>query len=136
MLQISKTAAAHLKDLLEEKGAGKETGLRVFVEKGGCAGYQYEMKLDTVCPGDLVSERSGVQVMVDEKSAPFLQGAELDYCEDLMGTGFRILNPQAARSCGCGTSFEPSQAEPAKSSVDTEQLFPGSSRSVEGVPGG
>jgi iron-sulfur cluster assembly accessory protein len=116
MLQISETAAAHLITLLEEKGAVTGTGLRVYVEKGGCAGYQYEMKLDGLRPGDLVSERSGVQVMVDEQSAPFLKGAELDYCEDLMGTGFRILNPQAARSCGCGTSFEPA-GKPAASAA-------------------
>jgi iron-sulfur cluster assembly protein len=77
------------------------------VEKGGCAGLQYEMKIDQVQEGDSVSERDGVCVMVDEASRPFLAGAELDYCDDLTGTGFRIVNPNATRSCGCGTSFEP-----------------------------
>jgi iron-sulfur cluster assembly accessory protein len=111
MLQISESAAEHLNTLLEEKRAleGSENwGLRVYVEKGGCAGYQYEMKIDVGRPGDLFSEKNGVRVMVDEQSSPFLRGAHLDYCDDLMGTGFRIVNPQAARSCGCGTSFEPS----------------------------
>lgn len=109
MLQISESAASHLQSLLEEKGALPETGLRVYVEKGGCAGYQYEMKLDASLPGDHVSERNGVRVMVDGESSEFLRGATLDYCDDLMGTGFRILNPGAVRSCGCGTSFEPAQ---------------------------
>lgn len=108
MLQISELAASHLLALLKEKQADAGVGLRVSVEKGGCAGYQYEMKLDTPRPEDLVSERSGARVWVDPQSGAFLQGAVLDYCDDLMGTGFRILNPQATRSCGCGTSFEPS----------------------------
>ncbi len=107
MLQISESAASHLRVLLEEKQAEAGMGLRVSVEKGGCAGYQYEMKLDTMRPGDSVTEREGAQVWVDAQSGFFLQAALLDYCDDLMGTGFRIVNPQAARSCGCGTSFEP-----------------------------
>jgi iron-sulfur cluster assembly accessory protein len=108
MLQISELAASHLLALLKEKQAEAGTGLRVSVEKGGCAGYQYEMKLDNMRPGDSVTERDGAQVWVDAQSGSFLQGALLDYCDDLMGTGFRILNPRASRSCGCGTSFEPS----------------------------
>ena len=106
MLQISQAAAVHLRSLLPSNSPEK-SGLRVYVEKGGCAGLQYEMKIDQVQQGDFLSERDGVFVMVDDESRPFLAGAELDYCDDLTGTGFRIVNPNASRSCGCGTSFEP-----------------------------
>jgi iron-sulfur cluster assembly protein len=106
MLQISQAAAVHLRSLLPSNSP-ERSGLRVYVEKGGCAGLQYEMKIDQVQQGDFLSERDGVFVMVDDESRPFLAGAELDYCDDLTGTGFRIVNPNASRSCGCGTSFEP-----------------------------
>jgi iron-sulfur cluster assembly protein len=112
MLQISEAAANHLRSILTEKQAGTDMGLRVWVEKGGCAGYQYEMKLDGFREGDLVAERGGMRVWVDEQSVVFLDGALLDYCDDLMGSGFRIVNPRAARSCGCGTSFEPAPEQP------------------------
>lgn len=82
-------------------------GLRIVVEKGGCAGMQYEMHFDAARPGDEVSESEGARVFVDAASVRFLEGASLDYCDDLVGTGFRLQNPRAARSCGCGTSFEP-----------------------------
>lgn len=109
MLEITGAAAAHLKTLLNEHPSPAK-GLRVYVEKGGCAGFQYEMKLDDPKPEDVVSEREGVSVMVDPASLPYLANATLDYCDDLTGTGFRIQNPNAARSCGCGTSFEPAAA--------------------------
>jgi len=86
-------------------------GLRVVVEKGGCAGLQYTMTLDIWRTGDTVVERDGVSVFIDSASFPYLSGAELDYCDDLVGTGFRLRNPNAVRSCGCGTSFEPSMAK-------------------------
>jgi iron-sulfur cluster assembly protein len=88
-------------------GVGGRQGLRIVVEKGGCAGMQYEMRFDVSGPDDVVSESEGVCVFVDPASARFLEGASLDYCDDLVGTGFRLQNPNAARSCGCGTSFEP-----------------------------
>lgn len=108
MLAISASAVPHLQALIGE-GASEGHGLRVFVERGGCAGLQYGMKVDGTREGDFISERDGSKVFVDAESVPFLKGAELDYCEDLTGTGFRIVNPNAARSCGCGTSFEPAQ---------------------------
>jgi iron-sulfur cluster assembly accessory protein len=86
-------------------------GLRIIVEKGGCAGMQYTMQLDAEAPGDQVSEAGGALVLVDPASAAFTDGSELDYCDDLVGTGFRLHNPRASRSCGCGTSFEPIPAE-------------------------
>jgi len=85
-------------------------GLRVVVEKGGCAGLQYTMILDVWRAGDTTVQRDGVSVFIDSASLPYLAGAQLDYCDDLVGTGFRLHNPNAVRSCGCGTSFEPSVA--------------------------
>lgn len=112
MLSISASAVSHLNSLVQGAGGGavEGRGLRVFVEKGGCAGMQYGMKVDEWKEGDMVSEREGARVFVDPASVEYLKGAELDYCDDLTGTGFRIVNPNAARSCGCGTSFEPSEA--------------------------
>ena len=118
MLQISQAAALHLLSLVPDD-APERTGLRIFVQKGGCAGLQYEMRVDQVAKGDLLSERDGAVVMVDEQSYAFLKGAELDYCDDLTGTGFRIVNPNAARSCGCGTSFEPARDSEGPGGVDS-----------------
>jgi len=133
MLAISALAVPHLHALVaggigaegaaevraEERKDEQDLGLRVFVEKGGCAGLQYGMKVDAAREGDLVSERDGAKVFVDIESAAFLKGAELDYCDDLTGTGFRIVNPNAARSCGCGTSFEPATTEAAGTTAGT-----------------
>ncbi len=128
MILISLSAAEHLRSMLEEPpseavpSAGEvehDRGLRIFVEKGGCAGMQYGMRLDRFQQGDVVSERDGVRVFVDPLSGSYLEGSALDYCDDLVGTGFRLTNPNATRSCGCGTSFEPSEAErKAASSVE------------------
>ncbi len=112
MIIVTDAAARELSALLVEKDApGK--GLRVFVERGGCAGLQYGMTLDDPSTEDAVVERDGVKVLVDPESAAFLRGATLDYADDLAGTGFRLNNPNAARSCGCGTSFEPAGEEAA-----------------------
>jgi len=91
-------------------GGAVAQGLRVVVEKGGCAGLQYTMTLDVWRAGDTTVQRDGVSVFIDPASLPYLAGAQLDYCDDLVGTGFRLHNPNAVRSCGCGTSFEPSAA--------------------------
>jgi len=112
MISITEPASRHLKSLVEGSGeAGK--GLRVYVEKGGCAGMQYGMTLDFIQEGDEVLDQDGVQVMVDQESLEFLRGSTIDYCDDLAGTGFRIKNPNAVRSCGCGTSFESAETAPS-----------------------
>ena len=83
------------------------------MEKGGCAGLQYAMSLGGPQEGDEVSERDGAIVSVNPESLPHLSECTLDYSDDLTGAGFRIINPKAARSCGCGTSFEPAGEEKA-----------------------
>jgi len=80
--------------------------LRVSVEGGGCSGFQY--KFDLVgerAPDDLVIEKAGAQVFIDEMSMAYLGGSEIDFVDDLMGQSFRVRNPNATASCGCGTSF-------------------------------
>ena len=112
MIQITEQAAKHLKELAANQGS---SGLRIAVEKGGCAGLQYEMSLGGPLPGDAVTERDGAVVAVDPESSDQLDGCTVDYTDGLTGTGFRIINPQASRSCGCGISFEPAaQGDPSR----------------------
>jgi iron-sulfur cluster assembly protein len=99
-------AVYHLRALLAEQPAGETRGLRLGVEKGGCAGWQYVMKIDAATPEDTVFEQDGVRLIVDRESLAPLDGVQLDYVDSLNDAGFRIHNPKAVRSCGCGTSFE------------------------------
>jgi iron-sulfur cluster assembly protein len=110
MISITESAIHQLRSL-SQQGAEGGKGLRIFVERGGCAGMQYGMSLDHAHEGDEVIERDGVQVMIDGQSLPFLRGATIDYTDELAGAGFRIRNPNAVRSCGCGTSFETAEAD-------------------------
>ncbi len=106
IVTITDRAAEKAKNLLETRGLS--TGaLRVFVVGGGCSGYQYGMALaQEEEEGDLLIEESGVRILVDADSAPLLRGAEIDYVDDLMKSGFTIFNPQATKSCACGSSFQ------------------------------
>ena len=106
MITITDQAASKVKTLLEEKGV--QTGaLRVFVAGGGCSGYQYGMAIaQDAEEDDLVLEHAGIRLLVDPESAPLLQGAEIDYVEDVMKSGFTIFNPNAVKSCACGSSFD------------------------------
>ena len=114
MISLTEPAVKQLHALVKESG-DETKGLRIFVEKGGCAGLQYGMNMDAPHEGDEVVEQDGVQVIIDQESAAFLRGSTLDYADDLAGAGFRLKNPNAARSCGCGTSFEPAQEDAAQS---------------------
>lgn len=105
MISLTDSAVKQLQTLAQDEGKG----LRIFIENGGCAGLQYGMTIDTTREGDEITERDGVQVMIDAESAKYLQGSTIDYTDDLAGAGFRIRNPNAVRSCGCGTSFEPGE---------------------------
>ena len=111
MISVTDSAARQLRFLLEKQAEPAKKGLRVQIARGGCSGLQYEMSLDEQKPGDLVVERQGVQFLVDAQSLPFLREATLDFRDGLTGIGFHILNPNAARTCGCGSSFE--TAKPA-----------------------
>ncbi|TMB66886.1 MAG: iron-sulfur cluster assembly accessory protein [Chloroflexi bacterium] len=106
MLSMTDKAAVKARELFEQKGV-TEGGLRVFVVGGGCSGYQYGMALAREFDDeDLVIDHSGIKLVVDPDSAPLLEGAEIDYVDDLMKAGFTIYNPNAVKSCACGTSFQ------------------------------
>ena len=106
MIEVTQSAAQHLRRLLGEQKQTAGKGLRVQITKGGCSGLHYEMTLDEKKTGDAVVERDGVQFFIDHESADYLRGATLDYREGLTGAGFEFVNPNASRTCGCGTSFE------------------------------
>jgi iron-sulfur cluster assembly accessory protein len=107
MITLTANAAAKVKGILEQEKANLPAGgLRIYVQGGGCSGFQYGMVLDEVADGDQVIEAEGVKVIVDPMSLRYLEGAEVDYKEDLMGGGFAIKNPNAKSTCGCGHSFQ------------------------------
>lgn len=88
----------------EPENAGKP--LRLYVEAGGCSGLQYGMVFDEVRDGDNIVEMDGIRVVVDDFSSNYLRGSEVDFKDELTGGGFKIVNPNAKQSCGCGRSFE------------------------------
>ena len=104
MIHVTDNAVRQLQSLLSQRPESR--GLRVEVAKGGCSGLHYEMTLGERKDGDAVVERDGVQFFIDDESVSYLQGATLDFVGGLTGTGFRIVNPNASRTCGCGSSFE------------------------------
>lgn len=105
MINLSTGALNQLKGLRDQQGL-TDLGLRVFVAPGGCSGFQYGMRFEeSEMDGDYIEEREGVRLYVDEFSAQYLEGAEIDYVDELMGGGFTIHNPNAISSCSCGQSF-------------------------------
>lgn len=101
---ISERAARRIGEIL--KGEGSGAMLRISVEGGGCSGFQYKFDIDRARgEDDILIEREGAVVLVDSASAPFLAGSEVDFVDDLIGASFRVNNPNATASCGCGTSF-------------------------------
>lgn len=106
-LVFTDAAAAKVKDLLLEEG-NPELRLRVFVQGGGCSGFQYGFTFDeTVNDDDTIIDKDGVQLLIDPMSFQYLVGAEIDYKDDLEGAQFVIRNPNATTTCGCGSSFTP-----------------------------
>lgn len=101
---VSASAAKRIAQILKAEAA--PAMLRVAVTGGGCSGFQYNFTIDdTKMDDDLVIARDGATVLVDPMSLDFLKGAEIDFVDDLIGAAFKINNPNATSSCGCGTSF-------------------------------
>ena len=105
VLVLTASAAEEVKSILRQPENRGKT-LRVYVEQGGCSGMQYSMVFDEKRPDDFAEELHGVSVLVDPFSARYLQGAVVDFSDALTGGGFKISNPNARQSCGCGKSFE------------------------------
>jgi len=106
IVHLTESAAAQVKEMLAQEAESAGKGLRLFIEAGGCSGYQYGMVFDEPRDGDFSADFHGVPVMVDAVSAERLRGCTVDYSHALTGGGFKISNPQAKSSCGCGKSFE------------------------------
>jgi iron-sulfur cluster assembly accessory protein len=105
VITLTSSAAVEVKTILAQpENAGKM--LRLYVEQGGCSGMQYSMTFDERRPDDLFAEMHGVSVLVDPFSAKYLRGTVVDFSDALTGGGFKISNPNAKQSCGCGKSFE------------------------------
>jgi iron-sulfur cluster assembly protein len=107
MIHVTPKAAEKIRQLLDKEGVPAETGgLRIGVQGGGCSGLTYAMRLETQARDrDKVIEENGARVFVDPKSFLYLNETTLDYQEELIRQGFVFQNPQATRSCGCGSSF-------------------------------
>lgn len=105
MITISESAKAKIKDLLYEEG-NPNLALRTFVQGGGCSGFSYGFTFDdTVNEDDFEIPLDEFKVLVDSMSMQYLQGAEINYKEELLGSSFSITNPNATTTCGCGSSF-------------------------------
>ena len=104
VLDLTPSAAEEVKSLLQKpENSGKK--LRVYVEQGGCSGMQYSMTFDEHRSDDLVVNGQGIEVVIDPFSAQYIRGARVDFSDSLTGGGFKISNPNARQSCGCGKSF-------------------------------
>jgi iron-sulfur cluster assembly accessory protein len=117
MMTLTSRAAEELAHLLSSRAPSPRAGLRLAVRRGGCAGWQYEMKVAEAGPDDLVVESGAARLIVAADSIDRLRGCEIDYSDDLTDAGFKVLNPNAARSCGCGTSFETNDGDPGADAV-------------------
>ena len=104
VLSLTERAAEEVKALLE-KPENANKNLRIYVEKGGCSGMQYSMVFDERRPDDFSHEMFGVSVLIDPFSAQYLRGTLIDFSDNLTAGGFKISNPNARESCGCGKSF-------------------------------
>ena len=107
MINVTESAASKIGELLAEENK-EAAGLRVFVQGGGCSGFQYGLMIDEGegdASTDSVIESNGVKLLVDPISARYLTGAEVDFVDNITGGGFTIKNPNAKSTCGCGSSF-------------------------------
>ena len=110
-ISLTQSAAQAVTDLLSKRNL-QDYSLRVFIQGGGCSGYQYGMALDNrVRDTDLVLEQHGVKVLIDEVSIQYMKGATVDYVDEVMGSGFKVTNPNAISTCGCGQSSKTSEGE-------------------------
>jgi iron-sulfur cluster assembly accessory protein len=103
-VRVSERAARRIGEILKKEPPG--TMLRVSVEGGGCSGFQYKFDVERdIADDDLIIDRNGAVVLIDPVSLKYMDGAEIDFVDDLIGASFKVANPNATASCGCGTSF-------------------------------
>src|SRR5215831_13738910 len=112
LVSLTETAAAKVLELMADEPEGEATVLRIAVQGGGCSGFEYALGFDGGAQeGDHELESHGVNVVVDPFSAPYLQGAEIDFVNSIQESGFKINNPNVVSACGCGHSFQVADGE-------------------------
>lgn len=105
-ITLTSSAADAVREMLDKRQL-TDHALRVYISGGGCSGYQYGMALEAnVRPSDFIFEQHGVKVAVDDVSIGYLRGSVINYVDDVMGSGFKVENPNATSTCGCGHSFQ------------------------------
>jgi iron-sulfur cluster assembly protein len=119
LLSLTEAAAEKIRGLMAEEPSGESTVLRIAVQGGGCSGFEYALGFDEGAQeGDLDFESAGVRVVVDPYSAPYLQGATVDFLNTIQESGFKIENPNISSACGCGHSFQVEEgADPGEAAV-------------------
>jgi iron-sulfur cluster assembly protein len=117
VVSLTDSAVQKVKEIMEAQGQA-EGGLRIYIAGGGCSGFKYGMALDNeAAPDDEVVNVDGLKVFIDAMSLPYLRGASVDYVDDaLLGQGFKVENPNATSTCGCGQSFKAGEGEAAPAS--------------------
>jgi iron-sulfur cluster assembly protein len=114
LVSLTSGAATKIRELMAQEPAGEAEVLRVAIRGGGCGGFEYALGFDRgATEGDNEAEFHGVRVVVDSASAPYLKGATVDFVESLQESGFKIDNPNASGSCGCGHSFQVAEGDEA-----------------------
>jgi iron-sulfur cluster assembly accessory protein len=103
-ISVSERAANRIREIMAQQAG--DNALRISVAGGGCSGFKYDFEIVAQTNGDdLIIEKAGARVAIDPVSVPYMAGSEIDYVDDLIGASFKIHNPNATASCGCGTSF-------------------------------
>lgn len=111
MVTLTEKAALKVKEIIEAREDKEQLALRLFVKSGGCSGFSYGLALDQPREDDNIIEADGIKILIDPVSAKYVKGSEIDFKEALMGGGFAISNPNAVRTCGCGSSFRTADDE-------------------------
>jgi iron-sulfur cluster assembly accessory protein len=109
---LTDTGAEKIREFLSSQGLDEgSAGLRVGVRGGGCSGFQYQLAFDEQRDGDVIFEHSGLRLLVDNQSLPYVDGSTIDYVDSLQGAGFQVNNPNVVAACGCGSSFRVAEDE-------------------------
>ena len=109
MVTLTPAAVEKVTSLLQQKD-NDQLALRIFIKSGGCSGFSYGMALDEKKDNDQLFEQDGVKIVIDDMSGQYLEGAQVDFVDSMMGAGFKIENPNATSTCGCGSSFRTADA--------------------------
>jgi iron-sulfur cluster assembly accessory protein len=109
---LTDSGAEKVREFLSSQGLDEgSAGLRVGVRGGGCSGFQYQLAFDEQRDGDVIFEHSGLRLLVDNQSLPYVDGSTIDYVDSLQGAGFQVNNPNVVAACGCGSSFRVAEDE-------------------------